>query len=387
MDRLKQLLELLRQQLCGLNSRIEHLENRLVEKETSALDEVQPMEIPSLPIPPLVRTDEAHVPTSQTQAPPPKPAIPVVAPVTPVPEPARTVPLVMAQTTVPEIALPPLIFPSSAGEPPSIKESVPPKFTAANLDETAKGSFEMRLGTYWLVRVGIVFLLTAMAFFARYAYQNYFGHLGPVGKLVLMYIGSGLLLGAGFVLQRKRRSEALQNYGQVLFAGGLALVYFTTYAAHHIPNLRVIANAVLDGALLLAWTAFIVWIADRKKSEVLALFAIGLAYYTSIITTIGLFTLYSNLLLTIAAVFFLLRNRWTRLSFTSLVATYVAMSRLHDNVHYMSDVVFGATTGIIIGRSVTFHGRNFYASPMLLPKGGGIIVNVHAAPSLSHPRH
>jgi hypothetical protein len=28
--------------------------------------------------------------------------------------------------------------------------------------------------------------------------------------------------------------------------------------------------------------------------------------------------------------------------------------------------------GIVIGRSVTFHGRNFYASPMLLPDGGGI---------------
>ena len=185
----------------------------------------------------------------------------------------------------------------------------------------------MRLGTYWLVRVGIILLLTGTVFFARYAYQNYFGHLGPLGKVVLMYVGSGLLMGAGIFLQRKQRKqqkESLQNYGQVLFAGGLALVYFTTYAAHHVANLRVISNAVLDGALLLAWTAFIVWIADRKKSEVLALFAIGLAYYTSIITTIGLFTLYSNLVLTIAAVFFLLRNRWTRLSFTSLVATYVA---------------------------------------------------------------
>ena len=72
---------------------------------------------------------------------------------------------------------------------------------------------------------------------------------------------------------------------------------------------------------------------------------------------------------------------------TYLIASYVAMSRLHDNVHYASDVIFGATTGIIIGRSVTWHGRNFYASPMLLPKGGGIIVSVNASPSLSDSRH
>jgi len=57
---------------------------------------------------------------------------------------------------------------------------------------------------------------------------------------------------------------------------------------------------------------------------------------------------------------------------TYLIASYVAMSRLHDNRHYASDVVFGATLGIVIGRSVTWHGRNFYASPMFLHDGGGV---------------
>ena len=57
---------------------------------------------------------------------------------------------------------------------------------------------------------------------------------------------------------------------------------------------------------------------------------------------------------------------------TYAVASYVAMSRLHDNRHFASDVVFGAALGIVVGRSVTWHGRNFYASPMLLPDGGGI---------------
>jgi membrane-associated phospholipid phosphatase len=71
---------------------------------------------------------------------------------------------------------------------------------------------------------------------------------------------------------------------------------------------------------------------------------------------------------------------------TYLVASYVAMSRLHDNVHNASDVVFGAAVGIVVGRTVTWHGRNFYASPMLLPKGSGIIVNVNlnARPALRH---
>ena len=182
----------------------------------------------------------------------------------------------------------------------------------------------MRLGTYWLVRIGIVMLLTGLVFFGSYAYQNFIGLLGPVEKVLLLYAASTILLGFGAWWQRKAAKESLKNYAQVLFAGGLAAVYFTTYAAHHIQQLCIIGSALLDGALLLAWAAFMVWIADRKKSEVLALFAVGLAYYTSVITRAGSFTLYSNLVLTLAAVFFLVRNRWAVLSLASLVATYTA---------------------------------------------------------------
>jgi membrane-associated phospholipid phosphatase len=54
---------------------------------------------------------------------------------------------------------------------------------------------------------------------------------------------------------------------------------------------------------------------------------------------------------------------------TYLIASYVAMSRLHDNRHYASDVVMGAATGIIVGRSVTYHGRNFWGGPVAVPGG------------------
>jgi hypothetical protein len=99
---------------------------------------------------------------------------------------------------------------------------------------------------------------------------------------------------------------------------------FATYAAHYLPPLRIIQSSLLDGLLLIAWAAVIVWIADRRKSEVLALFAVCLAYYTAVVTDIGLFTLYSNAILTAAAVFFLLRNRWATLSIVSLPATYAS---------------------------------------------------------------
>ena len=101
----------------------------------------------------------------------------------------------------------------------------------------------MRLGTYWAPRVGIVAVLTALVFFANLAYQTYISRLGPAGKITLLYFASALLLGAGWWWQRKMAKPNLKSYAQVLFAGGLALVYFTTYAAHHFPNLRVIESS------------------------------------------------------------------------------------------------------------------------------------------------
>ncbi len=58
-----------------------------------------------------------------------------------------------------------------------------------------------------------------------------------------------------------------------------------------------------------------------------------------------------------------------------LVASYVAASRLHDNRHYLSDVVFGAAIGIAAGRTVTRHGRHTWTMmPAAMP--GGMVVRV-----------
>ena len=63
------------------------------------------------------------------------------------------------------------------------------------------------------------------------------------------------------------------------------------------------------------------------------------------------------------------------------IASYVAASRLHDNVHYLSDVAFGAALGTIAGRTVTEHGPTTWSFvPTLAPGSGGILL-MRVAPS------
>jgi uncharacterized membrane protein len=70
----------------------------------------------------------------------------------------------------------------------------------------------MRVGTYWLVRIGIVMVLTGLVFFGNLAYHNYIRKLGPSGKLSLLYFASFTLLAAGTWWQRKSVKESLKNY-------------------------------------------------------------------------------------------------------------------------------------------------------------------------------
>lgn len=59
---------------------------------------------------------------------------------------------------------------------------------------------------------------------------------------------------------------------------------------------------------------------------------------------------------------------------TLLLATYVGASRLHENKHYLSDVVFGSAVGMSIGWTVVGrHGRSVYTiAPMPVQDGIGV---------------
>jgi len=200
-------------------------------------------------------------------------------------------------------------------------------------------SIEMKLGTYWFVRIGVMLLLTGLGVLAYYN-KNFFFELTPQAKVSVFYLLSAAMGGVGFWLQRNK--ENLKNYGQVLLAGGFAGVYFTTYAAHlpiwlKISNdtvdtmIRVIPDPTTALLLLFAWGGFMVWVADRLKSETIALFAIGASYYATYVPLIHSggtddvshwVILFSNLVLAVAAVVFMLRNRWLKMPVLSLSASY-----------------------------------------------------------------
>jgi membrane-associated phospholipid phosphatase len=67
---------------------------------------------------------------------------------------------------------------------------------------------------------------------------------------------------------------------------------------------------------------------------------------------------------------------WRKSVLAYALASYVAMSRIHDNRHYLSDVIFGAAVGSIAGRTVVHHQADYWAfTPVAMP-GGGVALMV-----------
>lgn len=66
---------------------------------------------------------------------------------------------------------------------------------------------------------------------------------------------------------------------------------------------------------------------------------------------------------------------WRKSVLSYVIASYVAASRLHDDKHYLSDVIFGAAVGSIAGRTVVHHAADYWAfSPVNVPGGVALLV-------------
>ncbi len=184
-----------------------------------------------------------------------------------------------------------------------------------------RGTLEMRIGVTWLVRLGMLMLLTALVYAGWYTWDHLRLTLGPVARVTGLYAASAVLLGLGWAIF-KTQGANLRTFAQVIFAGGLAALYYVTYAAHHVEALRVIASPALASLLLAAVAFLIVWTAIRWESPALAAAAFALAFYTSVISGVTWFSLASHIILALAASALHVRRGWSFLSLVALLGTY-----------------------------------------------------------------
>lgn len=188
-------------------------------------------------------------------------------------------------------------------------------------------SLETRIGRDWLNRIGVLSLVLGVAFFILYSFQ----YLGASAKIAIGFAAGAGLIGLGTWLERQR---ALRWYGLGLVGGGWAITYFTTYAMHHIPAVRLLPSASFDLWLLLLVAAGAVSHAVKYRSEHMTATALLLGFITTAISQVSYFTFLATALLVGALQWLVIRMGWPRLLLTAVAASYaIYFSWTHGQIH------------------------------------------------------
>jgi hypothetical protein len=223
----------------------------------------------------------------------------------------------------PEAILPPI---PTAGEespiftlPPIPSDSGTPKVPPVRATQPAP-SFEFRFGRM-LIRIGAFFGVIALALILAWPkVQQVIGHMG---LLAISAIISLFVVLWGNRMEQKGAGSFFLGRAVTLMA--LAWLYLTAYTACYIEPVRIIQSSLVAGFVLLAWSIYVLRLAERKKSQALAIFSLALAFVTTAITPIGWFTMGVDLFLAATAAMFLVSNGWATLATLSIVGTYLAL--------------------------------------------------------------
>lgn len=193
----------------------------------------------------------------------------------------------------------------------------PPKVLAAQ-PKTAEQQAE--LTTAWATKIGVIALVIGVGFFLKYAIDQ--GWISVWTRIVMGFATGGLLIVLGELWKDKYRKYALSLAG-----GGIAMLYFSVFAAYQFYSLF---SQTVGGFLVVLITALAAWLAIRHKSLELGVLAVVGAFLSPFILyshrdqQIALFVYLS--VVNVGIVFTMARRFWMELLYVGFLGTVLDFS-------------------------------------------------------------
>jgi len=184
------------------------------------------------------------------------------------------------------------------------------------LKKKEPANLELRIGAVWLNRVGLVMLVIALALISRWVHAR----LAPWHRVMAGYLMSGGLSFTGWWFRQR-----LRHFARPVMAGGIAVAFFTSFAAHFVAPMACLGLGV-SLALMFAATFSLLLCAERWRSEPTAGLGIFLGHVAAFVAggSTQSFSVVAILFLSIAAVVLFLRQNWLPLNVFSVVAAFAS---------------------------------------------------------------
>ena len=151
-----------------------------------------------------------------------------------------------------------------------LAEAVQPKSITppASKKKKEKTPIEEFIGTNLLNKIGIAVLVIGIGIGTKYAIDHEM--ISPLTRIVLGYLCGFILIGLALKLKPK-----YENFSAVLLSGGMAVLYFITFAAYDLYELM---PKMVAFALMVIFTAFTVFAAIQYNLQVIAIIGLVGAY-------------------------------------------------------------------------------------------------------------
>lgn len=178
-------------------------------------------------------------------------------------------------------------------------------------------SMEYAVATTWLIRAGIVTIVTCVGYFLKWSLDR--NLLGPEARVGFSVFFGLALLTAG----TRMLSKQWQLLGQGLMGGGIAILYFSMYAAGPLYHLIPRTGAF---ALMALVTVAVGLLAVRQNSMLVAILGLIGGYCTPLLLRAGpanLPVLYAYLVVLGLGILWIAQaKQWRLLNYLSFVFTY-----------------------------------------------------------------
>ena len=179
-----------------------------------------------------------------------------------------------------------------------------------------KGS-EAQIGGWWATRIGALIAVIGVVFFGIYISAN----TAPWVKWLELALIAGGAIAGGYALEKRKL-----RIGPVVTGAGHALLYFTAFAAHAVPAVKIVDSVLVAGLMQVLAVVFIGFNGWRRGSATTATMAILLGYVSAFVSVqVGFLGLAGGggVVLAAAAVGFRNGRKWSGPLYCSVVLTHI----------------------------------------------------------------
>ncbi|MBL0212173.1 MAG: DUF2339 domain-containing protein [Holophagaceae bacterium] len=184
--------------------------------------------------------------------------------------------------------------------------------------EKPRRNMEDFLGTQLFLKAGVAILVIGVVFAMGLVFQR----MGPLGKILMGYLGALAMLGGGLFAERR---PTYMTFGRAIIAGAWGILYFVTYAGGFIEASKVFPNQSAAIIALLVAAAAAVAFSLRYRNEwttTSAFLLIFLGLGTAAWELQPTFNLTSTLIVALAMAVLVWRTGWVRLLGFGVPATW-----------------------------------------------------------------